>query len=194
MDIITAIAAARALSDFVPGLARLLGGERAGAVAEKVIETAKQITGQVDPAAAAEAIRANGELQVKLQESLAPVLIAAYEAETRQLETVNETMRRELASEDKYVKRWRPTLGYVVTLTWGLQMGALSIVIVMEPASAVAIITAMGSLSVMWGIALSILGVSVNARSKDKQIAAGQEPPVGLLDALAQRIAGRSDK
>lgn len=190
MDIMTAIAAARALSDFIPGLARLLGGERAGEVAEKVIDTAKQITGQPDPAAAAEAIRANGELQVKLQQALAPVLISAYEAATHQLETVNETMRRELASEDKYVKRWRPTLGYAVTLTWFLQMGALSAVIVMEPASASAIITAMGSLSVMWGIALSVLGVSVNARSKDKYIASGQEPPLGMLGALAQRIAG----
>lgn len=190
MDIVTAIAAARALSDFIPGLARLLGGERAGEVAEKVVETAKQITGQADPAAAAEAIRANGELQVKLQQALAPVLIAEYEAATRQLETVNETMRRELASEDKYVKRWRPTLGYAVTITWFLQMGALSIVIVTEPASASTIITAMGSLSVMWGIALSILGVSVAARSKDKQIASGQEPPVGIIGALAQRIAG----
>lgn len=190
MEIMTAIAAARALSEFIPGLARLLGGERVGDVAQKVVDVAQQITGQTDPTAAAEAVRANAELQTKLAQALAPVLIAEYEATTHQLETVNATMRAELASEDKYVKRWRPTLGYAVTVTWFLQMGALSVVIVLKPSMAAEIITAMGSLAVMWGFALSVLGVSVAARSKDKQIVAGQTPATGILGALTQRLAG----
>ena len=187
MDLITiALTAAQ----FVPGLLRLLKGEHAGEVAQKVVDAAGVITGIADPGKAIETVQANAELQLKLQQALAPVLIAQYEAETRQLEAVNQTMRAELASEDKYVKRWRPTLGYAVTVTWFLQMGALSVIIVLKPDKAAEIITAMGSLAVMWGFALSVLGVSVAARSKDKQLVAGQTPEPGILGALAQRLAG----
>lgn len=186
MDLLTlALSAAQ----FVPGLLRLLKGEHAGEVAQKVVDAASVITGIADPGKAIETVQANGELQVKLQQALAPVLIAEYEAATHQLEAVNQTMRAELASEDKYVKRWRPTLGYAVTVTWFLQMGALSAIIVLKPDKAAEIITAMGSLAVMWGFALSVLGVSVAARSKDKQIVAGQTPVPGILGALAQRLA-----
>lgn len=177
-------------AQFVPGLLRLLKGEHAGEVAQKVVDAAGAITGLADPGKAIETIQANAELQVKLQQALAPVMISQYESETRQLKTVNATMRAELASEDKYVKRWRPTLGYAVTITWFLQMGALSVIIVIKPEKAAEIITAMGSLAVMWGFALSVLGVSVAARSKDKQIVAGQTPATGILGALAQRLAG----
>jgi len=37
----------------------------------------------------------------------------------------------------------------------------------------------------LWGIALSVIGVSVVQRSRDKQIAAGQTPPPGVLGSIA---------
>lgn len=192
MDPITIMAIARAATEFVPGLARWLGGDRAGDVAQQVADVAKGVAGLADPQLAIETIRANGELQVKLQQALAPVLIAEYEAETRRLEAVNATMRAEYAGGDKYVSRWRPTLGYAVTFSWTVQMVALSWVIVAKPEHAGPLITALGGLSVMWSVALGVLGVGITARSRDKQVAAGQEPPAGILGALAARIGGKS--
>lgn len=197
MEIMTAIAAARALSEFVPGLARLLGGERAGDVAQKVIDVAKEITGQADPVAAAESVRANAELQAKLAQALAPVLVAEYEAETRQLETVNETMRSELASDDKYAKRWRPSFGYAATATWFVQgvlvFGLLTYTVLKMPEKigvvSDAIVAILEALASHWLYALTVLGVAVWKRSDDKRIAANQP---GLLDALTSRITGRT--
>lgn len=192
MDPITLIALARTAAEFVPGVARWLGGDRAGEVAGQVVEAAKYVTGLDEPQQAMEAIRENAALQAQLQQALAPVLIAEYEAETRRLEAVNATMRAEATSGDKYVSRWRPTLGYVVTATWGIQMGALSWLIFTDPDKAVQVIAAMVSLSSVWMVALGVLGVGVSARSRDKQVAAGQEPPPSLLGALAQRLGGQT--
>lgn len=181
---------ARSAATFVPGLARWLAGDRAGEAAEGVVEVAKAVTGIADPQQAIEAVRANAEHQAELARALAPVLIAEYEAETRRLEAVNATMRGEATSGDAYTRRWRPTLGYVVTAAWGLQMAATSWLIVSQPEKATAVIAALAGLSVMWSVALGVLGVGVQARTRDKQIAAGQEPAPGLFGAIAQRIAG----
>lgn len=181
------------LAELIPGALRLFSGARVAQNAEKVITAAKQLTGLDDAEAAAEAVRKNPELRIKLQQALAPVIIAELETEAKRLETINATMRAEYASRDKYVSRWRPTLGYTVSITWFLQMLALSIVIVLYPTEAPEIIGAMAGLSAMWGIALSILGISVSKRSQDKAVAAGMPPAPGVLSALANRIMGKTD-
>lgn len=178
------------IAEFVPSIARFLGGDKVADVAEKVVGVARQITGIEDPEQALEKIRADAQLQISLQQAMTPVIIAQYEAEARQLESINATMRAEAASNDKVVRRWRPFLGYVVAATWGIQMLALSILIVAHPKEAPAVIAAMASLSAMWGVALSILGISVSKRSQDKQVAAGQQPAAGVLSALANRFIG----
>lgn len=105
---------------------------------------------------------------------------------------INETFRSEVRSEDAYVRRWRPTFGYAVALTWVMQVGALVYAIVRHPEQAGTIIAAMASLSFIWGIALSILGVSVVRRSRDKQLAAGHPPEPSVLGALLSRVVGKS--
>ncbi len=92
-------------------------------------------------------------------------------AETRAvIAQVNTTARAELATEDAYVRRWRPTFGYAVALTWTATMAALSWAIVTEPAQAPAIIAALVNTAPIWGIALAVLGVSVVKRSQDKAL------------------------
>src|SRR5690349_15081191 len=55
---------------------------------------------------------------------------------------VNRSLRAEVASEDAYVRRMRPTFGYIMALTWCAQMGAIAWVIVADPVQANQIITA----------------------------------------------------
>ena len=84
------------------------------------------------------------------------------------IEQVNETARIEVASNDAYVRRMRPTFGYLMALTWTAQMLALAYVIVFEPARASEVLQATGSLSAIWGIGLSVLGIYVYKRSEEK--------------------------
>jgi steroid 5-alpha reductase family enzyme len=78
----------------------------------------------------------------------------------------------ERASEDAYISRMRPTLGYVMALTWLAQMGAIAWVIVADPVQANLIITAMASLGTIWSVGLGVLGIYVYKRSEDKRISA----------------------
>lgn len=188
------ISIALGIAQFVPGIARWLGGDKAGDVADKVIGVAKQVTGIANPQQSLEKLRTQAELQVKLQQAMNPVIVAQYEAEARELESINATIRAESRSKDAFVRRWRPYFGYVLATTWGMQMTALSILIVQNPTAAPAVIGAMAGLSAMWGIALAVLGVSIHKRSQDKQVCAGQTPAPGMLQAVASKLMGGAQR
>jgi len=115
-------------------------------------------------------------------------------AEAREaLAQINETFRQEVKSEDAYVRRWRPTFGYAVALTWVATMGAVSWAIVAEPTNAPTIIAALVNTSPIWGIALGVLGISVVKRSQDKAIAAGaaqEQDGDGPLARAARLLGG----
>jgi hypothetical protein len=103
------------------------------------------------------------------------------------LAEVNATFRAEVASDDAFVRRWRPTFGYSMALTWTATMGAVSWAVVAEPDKAPAIIAALVNTSPIWGVALGVLGISVVKRSQDKAVASGQPPAPGLVQSLLSR-------
>lgn len=88
--------------------------------------------------------------------------------DTRTLHTINTTMRSEVASTDGFVRRMRPTFGYIMAFTWGVQMTAVAVAMFTNPDTAPAIISALGELGMMWSIGLSVLGVYVYKRSTEK--------------------------
>lgn len=91
------------------------------------------------------------------------------------LSEVNETLRGETASNDAYVRRMRPTFGYLMALTWAAQMLAIAYVIVFQTEKSAFVINAMGNLSVIWAMGLSVLGIYVYKRSEEKKNASGPE-------------------
>jgi hypothetical protein len=113
------------------------------------------------------------------------------EAETSKMASVNKTMRAEAASNDGFVRRWRPTFGYLAAISWTLQSIAIAWVFIMKPEQAGDIAQAIGALTPMWSVVLAVLGISVAKRSQDKQVSAGQKPG-GLIQALTSRISGGS--
>lgn len=68
-----------------------------------------------------------------------------------------------------YVRNMRPTFGYLVALTWAAQMFALAYIIIFKPQYAGDLINAMSSMSAIWAVGLSVLGVYVYKRSEDKK-------------------------
>jgi hypothetical protein len=186
------ISAALQLAPMVPRLTRLLAGDKAADVAEKVIDVTTAIAGVDEPEQAIEVIQQNPELQLQLQQQLNEFVIAEMEQENETLRTINKTIQTEAISNDPFVRRWRPFFGYTVAVTWFLLMLALGIVIVITPEDAPDVINAMTNLSLMWSVALAVLGISVNKRSQDKQVAAGQPVPAGLLSQISNRIFSKS--
>ncbi len=86
------------------------------------------------------------------------------------LSEINQTIRAEVASQDKYVRRMRPTFGYLMALTWAAQMFGIAYIIIFDTDQAGTIMAAMGSLSAIWAIGLSVLGIYVYKRSDDKKL------------------------
>lgn len=119
--------------------------------------------GRITPQELAEANRhAEKIVEMKINESQ-----AAYEQ-------VNESLRAEVASNDAYVRRMRPTFGYLMAFTWAAQMFAIAYVIVFRTSESSAVLQAMESLSMIWAIGLSVLGVYVYKRSEEKKIMPGE--------------------
>ncbi len=116
---------------------------------------------------------------------------ANLESEERQLSVTKQhaTMQAELASNDPWVRRWRPTFGYAVCLAWCLLFFGLAFVMIFSPSEAANLVNSIVALTPLFGIALSVLGVSIHKRSVDKQVSAGLSP-VGVIAGLKKAIKG----
>ena len=87
---------------------------------------------------------------------------------------INKSLRAEIASKDKFVRRMRPTFGYLMAITWAAQMLGIAYVIVFDTVRAGIVLNAMSSLSAIWAVGLSVLGIYVYKRSEDKKLQSGE--------------------
>ncbi len=102
-------------------------------------------------------------------EKMAELEIENYQSS---LAEVNKSLRAEVASTDKYVRRMRPTFGYLMALTWAAQMFGIAYVIIFDTDKAGVVMAAMGNLSAIWAVGLSVLGIYVYKRSDEKNMQA----------------------
>lgn len=175
-----------------PLLGSALGGPAGGAVGGLI---ASALGVEDKPDAIAKALESDPDAIIKLQElqktHQRELERMHLEAETTRLSEINQTMRAEATANDGYVRRWRPTFGYMVALTWLVQSVAIAWTMVAEPTEAANLINAVTALTPMWGIALSILGINITSRSRDKRVAKGQDGR-GLLEKLTDGIGSKS--
>lgn len=154
-----------------------------------LIKTVKGALGKIDNKVAQTASKALDEVSIAVEKKeISPEELkeanrhaeTMKELETKEnikaLEQINETFRHETKSEDKYVRRWRPTFGYAVALSWLLMMLSVAYSIIMTPEKAPSIITTLVNCSTLWTVALGVLGVSVVKRSQDKKITNRNNP------------------
>ena len=133
-----------------------------------IAKTASEALGKVDEALAGGLISDEQLIEAhRHAEAMATLRVAEVEA---RLHEVNETFRSEINSTDKYVRRMRPTFGYIMAMTWAAQMIGLAYIIVFETEKAGHILQGMASLSTIWGVGLSVLGIYVYKRSEDKKL------------------------
>lgn len=146
------------------------------------------------PDAIGQAIQADPQALVKLkqleEENKHELRKMVIEAETARLAEINKTMRAEATAQDGYVRRWRPTFGYMVAITWFIQSVAIAWAMVAKPENAADLINAVTALTPMWGIALSILGINITSRSRDKRVQSGQDGR-GFLEKLTDALGSK---
>ena len=82
---------------------------------------------------------------------------------------INTSLRTEVLSQDKYVRRMRPTFGYIMAISWFIQMTIIATSVITNPQISGEIISSFAELSVMWSVGLSVLGVYVYKRSGEKK-------------------------
>jgi hypothetical protein len=166
----------------------LLGSDSrmAEPLAKAVIGVAEQVSGvklTSDGGNAAEiaaVIAADPTKALDFQRLVNEAVANEMAADNERLRTVNETMRAEIASDDPYVRRMRPTWGYVMAATWAATMGAVAYTIVAAPADAGKILSGLADTTALWGIGLAVLGAYVTGRTKEKTGA-------GMLDGILGR-------
>ena len=193
MEPISIITAAMGLAKLVPGIIGLFKGKDAEEKAAGVVKIAQDITGVDDPQTAVDGVINDPALATQFKEKMLDHTLAMREADNTQLEIVNATIRAELSSTDKYNSRWRATFGYMVAFSWFVTFAglvtAVIIIVVKSPDKLGEILTALGTMmantSMLWGVALSILGITVHKRSKDKETAAGVSSTGSLQNLLS---------
>lgn len=159
----------------------------ANKAARAVSDVARAVTGADSDQGALAALKNDPAMLLEYQKGVTERATALYQAETERLKAVNKTIRAEVASSDPYVRRMRPTMGYALILSWSATMFAIVYVMVTDPANAPAVVTSVAQLSMMWSVALSVLGLYVYKRSEDKKPDAGG---MGVLSAVVKKIAG----
>jgi len=194
--LIAALGVAKLLA---PRIGHLFGGKRGEEIATQITDTALTLSGEKDAEQLHHRLLSDPTMLQELTQSMRELEVQILMEETARLTTINQTMQVEAKSDDAYVRRWRPTYGYLTAFAWFAMMVGSSAAIfwtaVKTPAQAPVIIAALGTAlsqsSMLWGIALAVLGVSVHCRSKDKQSRQGNAPQ-GLLNGLSN-ILGKKD-
>ena len=150
----------------LPLLVKAVGGALSNS-SNSVAKAAGDALGQVDTEIATG--RLDGDQLKEANRHLEA--LATLEANTDQtwLQQVNQTIRAESISDDAYVRRMRPTFGYIMAFTWAAQMGAIAYTVVADPQQAAPVIAAVASLGTIWTVGLSVLGIYVYRRSGEKQ-------------------------
>ncbi len=151
----------------LPFLAKVLA-ESLGKVDNPLAQSAAETLGKVSDAMTGGAI--TPEQMAEANRHAEAMAGMSAEADKAAYEQVNESLRSEVASEDKYVRRMRPTFGYIIAATWGAQMMAVAYVIVFHTGQADMVIEAMQSMGTLWTVGLSVLGIYVYKRSEDKKL------------------------
>ncbi|NUW66935.1 3TM-type holin [Vibrio coralliilyticus] len=117
---------------------------------------------------------------------------AQLESDERKLALTQQhaTIRKELDSEDAYVRRWRPTFGYAVCAAWCLLFFGLAVAMVVYPAQAATLINSVVALTPLFSVALAVLGLNIHKRSQDKQGVgrySTESSLTGIIDTLTPK-------
>lgn len=147
------------LSFFTSTLAKVLGSVD-NDIAKKASEALNEVGNEI----------AKGSISIDQLKEANRNIETMSKLDVEALAEINLSLRAEIDSADKYVRRMRPTFGYLMALTWAAQMFSVAYIMVFETNKASVVINAIESLSGIWAVGLSVLGIYVYKRSEDKKL------------------------
>lgn len=151
----------------IPVLAGVLA-ETLGGVNNPVAKEAAKALGNLDGEVARGGISPEQIAEANRHaEAVAALKLKEYETAMTE---INQSLRAEVASEDAYVRRMRPTFGYLMAFTWALQMAGITYIMVFDTENTRVVIESAESLSLIWTVALSVLGIYFYRRSGEKKL------------------------
>ena len=186
---------ALALASAIPEITELIAGDKAGRVAEGVVDLAKSVTGHDDPQVAVAAIKDSPVLTEEMAKALYGYKTALAQEQTKQIAEINTTMRDEGESADPWRRRWRPFWGYISAATFAIQMiiamGIGAWAVITTPYQAPEIINTLaqliGASMPLWALVTAVVGVAMVKRSDDKARSRGIDPPT-IGAGIAKRL------
>lgn len=179
------------IGGLVPTLGLALGGPIGGAVASRI---AKKLGVSSDDEPALIAAASAPGAKEKLLE-IEPEIV---ELEVQFNKGRQKIALTELKSEDKYVRRSRPSFLYGMTVVWiyqGIGLTTAMLIVALKGDVSVIKATTEGIAAMVtafmpiWGIALTVSGVAIAKRSGDKAVAAGH-PPGGVISGIMKKLSG----
>ena len=132
-----------------------------------LLDTVKKMLLNSDNDVAKKAGKALGKVDTSFDDKT--LKKALSEQDVQVIKTVNESLQKEVSNSDPFVRRMRPTFGYIMAITWFFQMMAVAYLMIWDSVKAVQIVKSFAELSMMWSVGLSVLGVYVYKRSTDKK-------------------------
>lgn len=164
---------AMGLAQFAPSIVKwLTGSDKAGDVAEKVVDIAKTVTGQDQPDAALKAIQADPNLALQFKTKIEENKVELERLAVEAAKAVNTTMQAEASSEHWPTYSWRPAIGFAVALNVAITslvvaVAFAGVILFSRPADALAHIPAMiGAMAALIGVVSPILGIAAWFRGK----------------------------
>lgn len=154
-----------AAASIAPSLARWIGGDKAGDVADKVATVVNGLTGQTDPAVGLEAIKADPALVAQFQQAM-----AAHEAELYRIDAADRdsARQREVATHDRTpaILAYLVTVGFYGTLGYLLVYGA-------PQHGGEALLVILGGMGTGWAAVMNYyFGSSIGSKQKSVELSA----------------------
>lgn len=107
---------------------------------------------------------------------------------------VNQTYRKEIVSQDRFVRWWRPAFGWTLGLCLMFELALIPLIkitaIIYNPEISSELEVVLGSPADrqgIWFIALSVLGINVTSRTRDKIAHRTGKDPTSIIRSLFNR-------
>lgn len=137
-----------------------------------------------DPALAARLLEIQENNKTEIRKLELEAEIAEINADAAKVESINETMRVELAAKSGFRASWRPLFGYISAVSFGAQMLGLTYVMIFQTALLSDVAQGVGMLTTLWAIALAVLGINIRSRTDEKAMESGNYEG-GMFKGLA---------
>jgi len=147
-------------------VASAVGTMVASALGVEATADAVSLALKTDPGAAVKLRQIESDEKVSLRRM-------TLQATTAQLAQINQTYRTELASSDTYISRMRPTFGYIVAFSLAFEIILAGLVFFFRPDQAANVVDFIQAIAIPQGIAMTVLGVYINGRTKEKMLDGG---------------------